>query len=103
MTTARRLTALVVALRLGVGRAHAQCPGVPSDAFAFINAGNTPCPTDPGVSWPGASVVFDCSALGAGDTIVACAGDPSRCVQLCQAAAKVWNTDLTGRFTFVDG
>jgi hypothetical protein len=106
MSAVRRLLlggAAGLALLLGAATAFAQCPSVPDDTFAFINPGSDRCPADPGVSWPTGSVVYDCSWLAKGDTILDCAGDPSRCVELCHAAANVWNGDLPGRFTFVDG
>jgi hypothetical protein len=101
MKTARLLAGLMVALALGAGRADAQCPNIPSNAFAFINPGDDNCPADPGVSWPNASVVYDCSFFGNADTAIDCSADDSQCIQLCHAAANIWNTDLPGRFTFV--
>jgi hypothetical protein len=96
--------ALVVGLALGgAAAALAQCPDIADDAFAFINTGSGSCMSDPGVSWPAASVVFDCSFFAQEDTAIDCSGDPSRCVELCHAAANIWNTDLPGRFEFVSG
>ena len=102
MTAARRLLAAVIAaLLLGAGPASAQCPNVPSDAFTFINPGNDTCPADPGVSWPDATVAYDCGFLTAANTAIDCSADDARCVELCHAAADIWNTDLPGRFRFV--
>jgi hypothetical protein len=101
---ARFSLAVVVALVLGgSAAAFGQCPDVPGDAFTFINTGSNNCPTDPGVSWPTASVVYDCSAFGNDTHTIDCSGDNARCIQLCHAAANIWNTDLPGRFTFVGG
>ena len=99
--TARFVVALLVVLALGVSSARAQCPDVPSDAFAFINPGSDACPADPGVSWPDATVTYDCGFLGNQDNAIDCSADDAQCIQLCHAAANVWNTDLPGRFTFV--
>lgn len=105
MRTAFRVyVAVVVALTLaGATTAFAECAGVPDNAFAFINPGSDRCPPDPGISWPSASVVYDCSAFGDGDHGIDCSGDDARCIELCHAAANIWNTDLPGRFTFVGG
>jgi hypothetical protein len=96
------LAALLLVLAAG-GAARAQpCPNVPDDAFAFINAGNDECPADPEVSWPDATVSFDCSFFTDEDTAIDCSGSGSTCVTLCRNATNVWNTDLPGRFQFVE-
>lgn len=103
MTPLRRvLLALLAALTFAASAAAQQCPAVPDDTFAFINAGGKVCPADPEVFWKDATVQYDCSFFGDPDTAIQCGGDASTCIALCRNAANVWNTDLPGRFTFVD-
>jgi hypothetical protein len=101
MNTVLRITVMLgLVLALDTGAARAQCPDVPNDTFGFINSGNDNCPVDPGVSWPTASVLYDCGFFGTDANAIDCSGDASRCVELCHAAANIWNTDLPGRFAF---
>lgn len=100
-SVARTLLAVFLSLALR-GAAAAQCPNVPGDTFAFINSGNDECPANPEVSWPKATVAYDCSFFADGDTQIDCSGPAATCVNLCRNAANVWNTDLPGRFTFVE-
>jgi hypothetical protein len=101
-----RVFVLLAGLVLGLASAsvaRAQpCPNVPANAFAFINAGNGSCPADPGVRWPAASVEYDCDFFADDDKQINCSGDPATCIDLCRASAEIWNTDLPGRFTFVE-
>ena len=97
--------ALVAALAFAATTARpalAACPSVPGDAFAFINSGGDECPADPEVSWPAASVVFDCDFFTDSDKTINCSGDDATCVNLCRNAATIWNTDLPGRFRFIE-
>ncbi len=49
-----------------------------------------------------ASVPFDCGFFADADKLIDCSGDPATCIDLCRAAANVWNTDLPGRFRFIE-
>jgi hypothetical protein len=80
--------------------AHAVCPAVPNDTFAFINAGSDTCPADPSVRWTAAAATFDCGFFAENDKSINCSGDDATCVSLCRAATDIWNTDLAGRFRF---
>jgi hypothetical protein len=106
MTSPRSLLVAAVVAVAVLGSAPgaadaANCPNVPDDAFAFIDAGDDDC-TTPQVSWPAASVVFDCDFFTDGDKSIGCSGDDQTCVNLCKNAANIWNEDLPGRFRFVD-
>lgn len=94
--------ALLAGLALAAPAAGQTCPWTPDDAYAFINAGSGECPADPEVFWHNATVEFDCSFFAAAGTAIDCGSDGHACVELCQQAAGTWNTDLPGRFTFVD-
>ncbi len=99
------MRALVLGLALVAAcatAAHAQCPNVPGDAFAFINTGSDQCPADAAVSWAEAQLVYDCDFFADADKAVDCSGDAAQCIALCRAAVDVWNADLPGRFQFVD-
>jgi len=99
---ARTLLAAFLTLALRGAAAAQLCPNVPDDAFAFINSGNDECPANPEVSWPDATVSYDCSFFTDADTQIDCSGPASTCVNLCRNSANIWNTDLPGRFTFVE-
>lgn len=104
--TSRRTAMLVAGLAITLAlatAAHAQpCPAVPGDAFAFINTGAAKCPVNPGVRWAAASVAYDCDFFADADKQIDCSGDPATCINLCRAAADIWNTDLPGRFTLIN-
>ncbi len=98
----RLLLGMLLALALRSGAAAQVCPTVPNDTFAFINSGNNSCPANPEVSWPTASVEYDCGFFADADKQIDCSGDASTCINLCRNAANVWNTDLPGRFRFIE-
>jgi hypothetical protein len=96
------LFAVLLTLALHGDVAAQPCPNVPADAFAFINSGSDECPANPEVSWPDATTQFDCSFFTNGDTAIDCSGSGETCVNLCRNATNIWNTDLPGRFKFVE-
>lgn len=105
--TRRRAVALAglasaIAIALATAADAQTCPTVPGNAFAFIGAGANDCPIDPGVRWAAASVDYDCDFFTDADKQIDCGSDPATCVNLCRAAANIWNTDLPGRFTLID-
>lgn len=104
VVTARRLAvAWLVAMSVGTSASAAQtCATVPDDAFAFISSSDEDCPADPGVRWTAATVVYDCGFFADTDKTINCSGDAATCIELCKTAANVWNTDLPGRFSFVE-
>ncbi len=105
MTQVRRIVVLVM-LTLACARVgHAgigECLDPPDDTFAFINSGNDQCPANPEVSWPAATVEYDCDFFTDDDKGINCSADDATCVNLCRAATQAWNDDLPGRFTFVN-
>jgi hypothetical protein len=86
------------------GAADAQCPALPGDAFAFlpVNPPSDHCPAVPAVHWADSRVVFECGFFADGTHGVDCGENPAGCVALCRGAAELWNSDLPGRFTFVE-
>lgn len=105
MRLVRRIVVLVMLALAGGRFAHAgesECLDPPADTFAFINSGNNACPDDPEVSWPAATVIYDCDFFTDDDKGINCSGDDATCVNLCRAATAAWNDDLPGRFTFVN-
>jgi outer membrane protein assembly factor BamB len=51
---------------------------------------------------PDATVSYDCGFFTDADTQIDCSGPASTCVNLCRNGANIWNTDLPGRFTFIE-
>jgi hypothetical protein len=102
MTLARSLGAVLLALLMAGSAAAQPCPDVPENAFTFIGIGNDDCPDDPGVSWPAASVIYDCDFFAIGATAVECSADPLTCIELCRQSAEIWNTGLPRRFDFIE-
>ena len=94
-----RIAAVALALAIALS-ARAQCPAVADDAFAFL--GERSCPSDPEVRWSDAAVVFDCRFFTDIGRTIDCGGDPEACRQLCRTSANVWNSDLPGRFAFLE-
>ncbi len=94
----------LLALVLAASSASAAtCPSIPDDAFTFITPDdNGVCPTNPGVHWDAATVAYDCSFFANAAMAIDCKADAATCVDICRAAAHVWNTQLSGRFTFVE-
>ncbi|MEO6028218.1 MAG: hypothetical protein ABIR79_15245 [Candidatus Binatia bacterium] len=105
MTQLRRILVLAM-LALACARfgqaGEPECLDPPDDTFAFINSGNDSCPANPEVSWPAATVTYDCDFFTDDDKGINCSGDDATCVNLCRAATDAWNADLLGRFTFVN-
>lgn len=102
MTLLRSLLATFASLMLVATAQAGSCPDVPNDIFAFINSGNDNCPANPEVSWPAATVVYDCDFFTDTDKAINCSGDNATCVNLCRAATDIWNADLPDRFRFVN-
>jgi hypothetical protein len=96
------LAGVALALVLAPPAGAQPCDPVPGDAFAFINPGNDKCPPNPGVRWADANVIYDCDFFADADKLIDCSGDPATCIDLCRASANIWNTDLPGRFSFID-
>jgi hypothetical protein len=92
---------MLAAAVLAAAPAAAQQCSAPDNTFAFINSGSDQCPADPEVRWGDATVQYDCDFFADPDTGIDCGGDANTCVSLCRNAAKIWNTDLPGRFKFV--
>ncbi len=78
------------------------CPAVPPNTFTFINPGDDKCPANPGVRWTEARGIFDCTFLSDPATTIDCAGDATKCVDLCRSSATIWNDGLPSRFSFVE-
>lgn len=95
--------AFVALLALGAGAAGAQCDPPPGDAFAFLSLGDQRCPATPLVHWAIPEVTYDCGFFADGTHEVDCgAASAADCAARCREAAATWNTDLAGRFRFVE-
>jgi hypothetical protein len=54
------------------------------------------------VRWAAATVPYSCDFFADDASGINCSGDDTTCINLCRASTDIWNTDLPGRFTFVN-
>ena len=98
------LAMLVLAACLAcAGNVAAQCEPPPGDAFAFLSLAGQRCPATPVVHWAVPEVTYGCEFFADGTHDVPCGESTAEaCVMHCREAAETWNTDLPGRFRFVE-